>query len=290
MLVVGRRYRSSSVVFASSLAFLAASAAIFATKVVVKAFSVPAFRAAAGRHHRSITNTYNRCRMSSNSGQQQEGLEDIGKAETSNICNDPSTGWQDRIQDSIARCRKIRGSNYVQLATVDPITLEPRCRTIVFRGFYSDTDSMKMITDQRSNKVLETSSSSKNTAELVWWFPKSSEQYRIRGNLEFVGSSAIADKAKSIERKQMWGNLSDPAREQFYWDSPGLVPLLSNNKAVPPPGGRDAHGKVLEPPDTFLLMLLHPSRVDYLRLGDNYRQVDCLDGESDSWTQQQVTP
>jgi hypothetical protein len=76
----------------------------------------------------------------------------------------------------------------VQIATVDETTMEPRCRTVVFRGFQNlpsehpmartmdDGAScvLKMITDKRSNKVRESTD-----CEMVWWFSKSSEQYRI---------------------------------------------------------------------------------------------------------------
>jgi hypothetical protein len=141
-------------------------------------------------------------------------------------------------------------------------------------------------------------------------FPKSSEQYRIRGRLHFVGnddstlttvttttkttkttttgttaSSEISDYFRR-ERRQVWGNLSDAAREQFYWDDPGLPFAPSSDDAMsttptsPPTGGRDVDGRVLPPPDNFLLMLLYPFRVDYLRLTDNYRRVDewCAKG------------
>ena len=37
--------------------------------------------------------------------------------------------WRERITSSIARSRKIRGGNYVQLATVDANNA-PRCRTV----------------------------------------------------------------------------------------------------------------------------------------------------------------
>ena len=83
----------------------------------------------------------------------------------------------------------------------------------------------------------------------------------------------------------MWGNLSDSAREQFYWDDPGspFLPSSSSSKTTtmtttPPRGGRDVEsGRVLPPPDNFLLMLLYPFRVDYLRLTDNYHRVDEWD-------------
>lgn len=42
--------------------------------------------------------------------------------------------WKERIESSIAASRKIRGGNYVQLATCDSDGA-PRVRTVVFRGF-----------------------------------------------------------------------------------------------------------------------------------------------------------
>ena len=46
--------------------------------------------------------------------------------------------------------------------------------------------------------------------------------------------------------------------------------------AAPSTGRRDAEGKVLEAPESFMLMLLHPTRVHYLRLTDNFAQLDQL--------------
>lgn len=203
------------------------------------------------------------------------------------------TSWRDKITISIQRSRKVRGGNFVQISTVDRTTFEPRCRTVVFRGFLvganqqqemggtTDLNTMKMITDRRSSKVSEVSNGGANgdgpKAELLWWFQKSNEQYRIRGELEFVGHDHV-DAALVAARKSQWGNLSDSAREQFYWKDPG-VPFeeegMGGDGEVPE-GGRNEEGKVLPPPDDFLLMLLHPRRVDYLRLGDNFRQVDEL--------------
>lgn len=208
------------------------------------------------------------------------------------------TTWREKISTSIARSKKVRGGNFVQIATVDPQTFEPRCRTVVFRGFLKqdgkETDIMKMITDKRSSKYSEVTSTStsasaeKNdvaTCEMVWWFGKSSEQYRIRGNLKFFGSDET-DAKLVIARKEQWGNLSDSAREQFFWKEPGLP---FDSQAEVPEGGRDEEGKVLLPPDSFLLMLLYPTRCDYLRLGDNFRQIDNIT-EGQNWDAQQVTP
>ena len=94
--------------------------------------------------------------------------------------------WRERITDSIARSRKIRGGNYVQLATVDANNA-PRCRTVVFRGFAPD-GRLKIITDQRSAKVQES-----RRVEVCWWFSQSSEQYRFAGDITYIGSEGSAD-------------------------------------------------------------------------------------------------
>merc|ERR1719162_1192321 len=141
-----------------------------------------------------------------------------------------------------------------------------------------------MITDRRSSKVSEASNMNGagssddeeegSNAEIVWWFSKSSEQFRILGKLSFVGHDH-PDRDLLTARKAQWGNLSDSAREQFYWKEPS-IPYQTDAEGGVPPGGRSEEGKVLPPPDDFLLMLLTPRRVDYLRLGDNFRQVDEL--------------
>merc|ERR1712183_319141 len=115
---------------------------------------------------------------------------------------------------------------------------------------------------------------SHSDCEMVYWFSKSSEQYRIRGKVQFVGNDDSSDAHLRNQRAQQWGNLSDSAREQFFWPEPGIA---YTGPPTVPTGGRDQDGNVIQPPpSTFLLMLLHPMRVDYLRLTDNYRQVDEL--------------
>ncbi|KAL3767328.1 hypothetical protein ACHAWO_007271 [Cyclotella atomus] len=272
------------------------------------------FRAPEVSQHRGQTV----CRMSTESTE-SVGLTDGGKSNSNTKMKDDTIiDWKSRIDISIAKSRKIRGSNYVQISTVDHATMEPRCRTVVFRGFMKDVPLqnpgaygdcvMKMITDLRSNKVMELESfhSSGNldrsNVEMVWWFPKSSEQYRIRGKLQFIGNDGplysynesddnICNNKEYFiaERKQQWGNLSDMAREQFYWEDPGIsyTSTCAKGEGIPA-GGRDDDGKVLPPPDTFLLMLLNPTTIDYLRLGDNFRQVDKW--EDGQWLSTRVNP
>lgn len=248
---------------------------------------------------------------SSNKSPSVAGLSDIGegnKKERDDPQTTTITSWRDKITTSIQRSRKVRGGNFVQIATVDRTTMEPRCRTVVFRGFLgtnpsaddnNDYSVMKMITDRRSSKVSEAtggfdpSVDEGSNVEMVWWFQKSNEQYRIRGVLDFVGHDHASARLVAA-RKSQWGNLSDSAREQFYWKEPGVPFKEPDERDAPPVGGRGEDGKVLPPPDDFLLMLLRPKRVDYLRLGDNFRQVDAHVEETDSkgevWSMTRMNP
>lgn len=206
--------------------------------------------------------------------------------------------WRSLLEVSIAKSRKIRGSNYVQISTVSK-NGEPRCRTVVFRGFLRSSNLpedhpmspqngghfdgkpciMKMCTDLRSRKVGEVAH--QPISEMVWWFPKTSQQYRVRGSLLLVGDDND-DKALQIARKEMWGNLSDPARESFLDD-----------ESVRYIGGRADDGKVLPVPANFLLMLLNPTYVDYLQLtGAQYRQIDerVGDARKSTWSSKRVKP
>ena len=213
--------------------------------------------------------------------------------------------WRTMLDVSIQRSRKVRGGNYVQLATS---TQEghARVRTIVQRGIFSHNDHetvFKFITDSRSEKVAQLND--RPDAEMCWWFLKSSEQYRVRGKLTVVGGGAVGEDQKLLAiRKQQWGNLRDSAREQFYWTQPG-VPLSesddietasgeylgdgSHETAVIPAGGRGADGKVLPPPPTFLLLLLWPEYIDYLRLTDNCRMVFKKSDDA-TWRGDEVSP
>jgi pyridoxamine 5'-phosphate oxidase len=235
--------------------------------------------------------------------------------------------WRLLLERSSALARHIRGSNYVQLATVDGDG-RPRCRTVVFRGFLPHHQDLrplwsesrvvcdglpcilKMTTDTRSRKVDHVIANEQSGAELVWWFPNSNEQFRIAGEVAFIGGAASGALNRSgsgtdsqnpptlnanpflqQERERMWKSLSEAARESFLTDAiPGNVYSL--------PSGESPDAAVIaldrapsicdDPPDSFLLMLLVPHSVDYLRLTNMYRQVDTID--TGVWTNVRVNP
>lgn len=249
--------------------------------------------------------------------------------------------WRTRIDWAIAESRKKSFPPFIQLATVDnsqrgsPV---PRCRTVVFRGFLdgggmasaesSNQHILKIITDARSEKVGQIRENP--LVEVTWWFPGSNEQFRISGRAElhsFGGtlitggatSSSVSNRANTDAVRDQWRQLKDQAREQFYWDQPGVnfsglgyskeraddfetlqesgsiedekssdVQMCQGEVTGIPPGGRDGSGTILDPPETFLLLLVFPECVKYLRLGDNF--ATCDDFKHGKWATARVNP
>ena len=219
------------------------------------------------------------------------GLSDIGNMVGSNEDSDPyaEISWRKRLEVSIAKSQDTPGFNYLQLATIDSTTNEPRCRSIVFRGFldlpkdHSLWDEcgenlstiLTMVTDARSNKINHTRENP--IAEVHWWFGNLTEQYRIRGNLVIVDSTASGLLQQA--RLEKWERLTDAGREAFFRDKLSGGPY--EGESVVPKGGR-SEGAILPPPDSFVLILLAPQIVDYLRLQNLYRQTNERD-EKRQW-------
>lgn len=208
-------------------------------------------------------------------------------AELATHGDDALQPWLVRIRSAIAMSRQLPGGNFVQVATVDADGL-PHCRTMVFRGFLAVEErggrqALQLITDSRSEKVAHMGCNP--ACELVWWLSASSEQYRVAGEFEAAGPEAEGE--LQAARQAMWLKLSDAAREQYWWELPGAKYVPQHHL---PKGGRDESGEVLPPPDCFLLLLLWPRDVKYLRLTDTLSVVDRLDAESGRWISTRVNP
>ena len=103
----------------------------------------------------------------------------------------------------------MKGGNYVQLATVDS-SGAPAVRTVVCRGFVDIgngggcSGAIKMITNALSAKVGHITGANPN-CEVLWWFPATSEQYRIGGEVVLVGSSGLLPTAKGAQTELLFG-------------------------------------------------------------------------------------
>jgi len=264
-----------------------------------------------------------------------EGLIDIGgtsvisSSTTSSSTTTPSSSlhrWVQALDSALEKNKADMYSRFMQLATIGPeaVTeqdeeegevgdktgpfLRPHVRWVVFRGFLRDsTTTLKIITDSRSQKVKDLQSNP--FGELSWYFVQSREQFRLAGKCQLV-MAGESDETLSAARQTQWAALSDNARLQFVWPSPGGSQegdgvTEEGRKALfnPPPPTADS-----SPPETFVLLLFHPSKVDHLQLRPNpqvrtvhdkqgrKKRIEGTEGEgecvatSEEWSTRRVNP
>ena len=222
---------------------------------------------------------------------------DIAVAASGSLVANTRPAWQHDIGSALKRASREPTAKYLQLGTVSS-DLRPRVRTVVFRGWLWDTTTLTMVTDLRSSKCEEIAHSPH--AEACWYLAKARDQFRIEGSLALVGASE-PDEKLARARKAAWTNLSDGAREQFFWPTPG-APLAADvgadeGSTAAPIDPRDlaAAGEKPEPPPPsphFALLLLKPERVDQLRLSRPQRRwLHEPDAASPTgWTASEVNP
>lgn len=165
-----------------------------------------------------------------------------------------------------------RRDRAVQVATVSPQG-SPEVRTVILRGvsaegvpyFFSDSRSQKL-TALRENPGLE----------LCCWWSKTSEQFRLKGEVALVTS----DEGKWGKRRQeLWLSQDEDNRALFLGAAPGS-PLVASSKRL-----EDEE----RAPEQFVLVLLNVQKVDYLCLSRPHeRKKFWL--ERGVWQSQEVTP
>ncbi len=183
--------------------------------------------------------------------------------------------WHDALKKAIRKNKRLRENRYFQLATISKNAL-PANRTVVFRGFTETSNSIKVITDSRSQKLEEIKSNP--SFEICWYFSITREQFRIRGEAEIIGPS------DSEERFSTWTELSDSAREQFFWPMPGKPIDTSANESKPDL----AMDRGV--PETFVLLGLQPISVDHLRLKGSPQTRILSSIDSGGWISLEVHP
>ena len=185
--------------------------------------------------------------------------------------------WRSPLARALHRNRSRPYSRYFQLATVTAAG-RPANRTVVFRGWLPDTNTLTLITDRRSAKVGEIAAHP--WAEACWYFTQTREQFRLAGPIQVV-TAAVDDLASA--RQSAWESLSDNARQQFYWPHP----------ARPREAEADFSQKNAEDvaPDTFCLVLLNPHQVDHLELrGDPQNRTHYGRQSDESWDVSAINP
>lgn len=185
--------------------------------------------------------------------------------------------WRSPLARALHRNRSRPYSRYFQLATV---TAEgrPANRTVVFRGWLPDTNTLTVVTDRRSGKVSDIAA--RPWAEACWYFTHTREQFRLAGPIQVV---TAADSALHETRQKAWESLSDNARQQFYWPHPAQ-PRTPEADFSPREIGET-------PPAEFCLVLLAPRQVDHLELRGDPQQRTVYDIQADhSWQINAVNP
>lgn len=187
--------------------------------------------------------------------------------------------WRSPLARALHRNRSLVYARYLQLATVH-LNGRPANRTIVFRGFLDDTNQLMFVTDARSEKALQISHST--WGEACWYFPNTREQFRLAGELILVAENAV-NPIHQKARQQTWQTLSDAARAQFTWPSPGQ-PREADGFTLPIPDSRT-------PLSHFCLLLLDPLQVDHLELRGTPqdRRIYHLK-ETGDWLVEEVNP
>lgn len=178
--------------------------------------------------------------------------------------------WFDQLKVAIKKNRRDAHNRYFQLASVDTAGM-PRNRTVVFRGFSDALCGVLAITDARSEKLSELAAFAQT--EICWYFTQSREQFRLACEVKVHTASDDGDL-----RLKIWASLSDAAREQFFWQPPGLALGEGSSLTVS-----------AAPPDNFVVLECIPHRVDHLVLGQVQRRMIST-REGVSWYHQEVNP
>jgi len=187
--------------------------------------------------------------------------------------------WRSPLARALHRNRSLVYARYVQLATVRQDG-RPANRTVVFRGFWADTNQLRFVTDNRSEKVAEIARSP--WAEVCWYFPNTREQFRLAGQLRLIDHTET-DTELQKARQQIWQELSDAARSQFAWADPGLPRVDTATFEVEPPDAQT-------PFVNFDLLLFAPYRVDHLELRGNPQNRFIYSFVENNWSQTEVNP
>lgn len=182
--------------------------------------------------------------------------------------------WQQRLKKSIVKNKRDAHNRYFQLATVAPDGM-PRARMVVFRGFSDDDQSLLIITDRRSEKVSELSHCSRT--EIGWYFTHTREQYRLRCDSQTFLFSDDSRESQT-RRAHIWNSLSEAARAQFFWKTPGVIEGAGESPAL-----------IETAPDTFAVVAFTPFHVDHLVLSKQQSRVASV-LEQGQWSERAINP
>jgi pyridoxamine 5'-phosphate oxidase len=222
--------------------------------------------------------------------------------------------WRQRLARSLHVNRSQVQSKYYQVASVCS-NGAPKNRTMVFRGFLQDTQSLLSVTDVRSEKIEEWQGDNKSRFEICWYFSDSREQYRLAGEVALISNSldssygelVLGKQTQKSILKQQWSNLSTNAKQPFYSSSPkapfdeNSIPPIPEDSTVNQ--GNDINhefdsgnsskshvaGHNSDISNHFCVIVFIPYTVDYFNLKSKPQQR-CLYDIQDDWKELFVNP
>jgi pyridoxamine 5'-phosphate oxidase len=222
--------------------------------------------------------------------------------------------WRQRLARSLHVNRSQVPAKHYQVASVSS-SGRPKNRTMVFRGFLSNTQSLLSVTDLRSDKIEEWQGGGKSHFEICWYFSGSREQFRLAGEVVLISNCldthykdpVLGKQTKESLLKQQWSNLSTNAQQPFYSSSPkapfdenpvspnllaglGSQANVSNNEldSIKSAQNNNVQSQ-FEMSDNFCVIIFIPYNVDYLDLKSKPQQR-CLYDIQDDWKEIFVNP
>lgn len=187
--------------------------------------------------------------------------------------------WRSLLARALHRNRSDAHSRYLQLATVKP-NGRPANRTIVFRDYLEDSNTLAFITDARSAKVDQIGRYP--WGEACWYFTGSREQFRLAGQLQLV-TAQTTETSLVQARKAVWSSLSERARQQFTWPEPG-APKADRSAFDQPTPPAD------QPADQYCLLTLEPQEVMHLELKGDPQNRTAYVLMDTGWQSEAVNP
>ncbi len=165
-----------------------------------------------------------------------------------------TVGWRLILERARDKAVNHNTASFVQLATFDP-KLGAQVRTLVFRGFADDGESLLMATDGQSAKLTQVRHDKRS--QIVWYLVDARQQFRFSGELVSVGHAT----RDQVERLALWRSLSYATRSSFFANTLGELE-------------GDVNAKVLSDgaPESFVMLKLVVTEVDHLDLNLNPHQ------------------
>ena len=179
--------------------------------------------------------------------------------------------WLDMFRDAL-KSGNVRPI-VLSLATVDS-TGHPCVRSVICRRV-DDDGSLWITTDSRSDKHAQLKVHP--FAEALIWIERNREHFRFAGPVDVIDGSSL-----SRDRLDLWREMTPQSRAMFFWPNPG-TPRAADD------GASASTSEVLAPPETFLVLKLRPTRVDYLLLSTQpHTRLRWTFGEQ--WDREELNP